>query len=314
MMRRLGRSGLLVSPLTLGTDAAGRLSPAAMQNLFARALDAGVNAIEVDATNANVADALAATVRPLGGASVPHIFSRIAPLIPLPLPAPHFVADQVYPGSSIRAQVDTLLARVGVERIAVVHLPMWSPEWLSEGDWLPTLQQLRQQGKIADFGVATFDHDADAALSAVASGAIGSVQVMYNLFDRHPARSLLPLCAQKDVAVIARAPLYHGGLAIDSPTMRREEAWGDWRDTHFYPAHRAETAARARRIARDLDEGEGSLAEMALRFCLSPNTVSSVVVGMRTPDHIVANLAAVAKGPLDPARAAALAARHAWLC
>lgn len=314
MMRQLGRSGLSVSPLTLGTDAAGELSAAELRELFAFALDTGINAIEIDAANAMVVDALAATIRSRGGESAPHIFCRLSPLIPLPLPAPHFLADQVYPGSSIRAQVDALLARIGVERLALVHLPVWSPEWLEEGDWLPTLQQLRQDGNIADFGVATFDHDADAALSAVASGAIGSAQLMYNLFDPHPARSLLPLCAKQDVAVLARAPLYHGGLVIDSPTMRGERAWGDWRDAHFYPAHRAETADRAARIARDLDEGEGSLVEMALRFCLSSDAVSSVVVGMRTPEHIAANLAAVAKGPLDPARAAALAARHAWLC
>jgi aryl-alcohol dehydrogenase-like predicted oxidoreductase len=314
MMRRLGRSGLSVSPLTLGTDGAKRLSPADLRNLFARALDAGINAVEIDAADANVAEALAVTIRSRGGQSAPHIFCRIAPLIPLSLPAPHFLADQVYPGSSIRAQVDALLARLEIGRLALVHLPIWSPEWLEEGDWLPTLQQLRQEGKIADFGVATFDHDADAALGAVASGAIGSVQLMYNLFDPHPARSLLPLCARQDVAVLARAPLYHGGLVIDSPTMRGEQGWGNWRDAHFYPAHRAETADRAARIALDLNEGEGSLAEIALRFCLSPEAVSSVVVGMRTLDHIAANLAAVAKGSLDPARAAALAARHAWLC
>lgn len=313
-MRRLGRSGLSVSPLTFGTDAAGQFSAAELRELFAFALDTGINAIEIDAANAMVVDALAATIRSRGGESAPHIFCRLSPLIPLPLPAPHFLAAQVYPGASIRAQVDALLARLEIERLALVHLPIWSPEWLEEGDWLPTLQQLRQEGKIADFGVATFDHDADAALSAVASGAIGSVQVMYNLFDPHPARSLLPLSAKKDVAVIARAPLYHGGLVIDSPTMRGEQAWGDWRDAHFYPGHRTETADRAARIARDLDGNEGSLAEMALRFCLSSSAVSSVVVGMRTLDHIAANLAAVAKGPLDPARAAALAARHAWLC
>lgn len=314
MMRRLGRSGLPVSPLTLGTDAAGRLSEPELRNLFALALDAGIDAIEIDAANAVVVDALAATIRSRDAASPPHIFCRLSPFIPLPLPAPHFLADQVYPGASIRAQVDALLARLGVERLALVHLPIWSPEWLAEGDWLPTLQQLRQEGKIADFGVATFDHDADAALGAVASGAIGSVQVMYNLFDPHAARTLMPLCAKHDVAVIARAPLYHGGLVPNSPTMRGERAWGDWRDAHFYPGHRAETADRAARIAGDLADGNGPLAEAALRFCLSPDAVTSVAIGMRTPAHIAANLAAAAKGALDPGRAATLATRHAWLC
>lgn len=310
--RRLGRSGLLVSPLTLGTDAVGRLSMPEMSGLFASALDAGIDAIEMEATSASVADTLAAVARSRGVISDLNIFCRIAPLTPLPLPAPHFLADQVYPGSLIRAQVDALLTRLGIERIALVHLPVWSPEWLTEGDWLPTLQHLRQQGKIADFGVATFDHDADAALSAVPSGMIGSVQAMLNLFDPQPMQTLLPLCAQHDVAVIARAPLYHGGLVAGSAMMRGEAEWGDWRDTHFYPQHRQETAERASRITAELD-GE-ALSDVAIRFCLSSDAVASVAVGMRTPDQIAANLAAASRGVLTVERAATLATRHAWLC
>lgn len=310
--RRLGRSGLSLSALTLGTDAAASLSGPALRDLFALAFDSGIDTVEMAATNLPVADALGAVVRSGRAPTDLHILCRIAPLVPLPLPAPHFLADQVYPGAHIRAQVDALLARLGTDRIALVHLPVWSPEWLGEGDWLDTLEQLRNGGKIADFGVATFDHDADAALSAVESGRIGSVQVMLNLFDPQPMQTLLPLCAKHDVAVIARAPLYHGGLVAGSAMMREGATWGDWRDAHFYPEHRAETAERARLIADDL-AGE-PVVDAAIRFCLTHDAVASVAVGMRTPAHVAANVAAARDGPRDPRDVAMLASRHRWLC
>lgn len=278
--------------------------------MFAYAFANGINAVEVDAMDAHVATALGQVVRSGRAPSDLNVFCRIVPRIPLPLPSPHFQADQVYPGRHIGAQINKLLGQLGIERIALAHLPAWSPEWLDEGDWLTTFSQLRRSGKIADFGVATFAHDADAALGAVASGRIGSVQVMLNLFDPHPLHALLPLCARQDVAFIARAPFYHGGLIARSAEMRGAARWGDWRDAHFYPDHRRETRERAEQVAHEI--GSDDFAATALRFCLS-SSVSTVAVGMQSPAHLLANLAASRSEKMDPRQVATLATRHRWL-
>lgn len=64
---------------------------------------------------------------------------------------------------------------------------------------------------------------------------------------------------------------------------------------------------------RAVNPPDQSLADMALRFCLSHPAVSTVAMGMRNRAQLEANLQAVLAGPLDPDICAALA-EHAWLC
>jgi aryl-alcohol dehydrogenase-like predicted oxidoreductase len=133
---------------------------------------------------------------------------------------------------------------------------------------------------------------------------------MYNVFDPSAATALLPLCQRHGVGVIARAPLYFGALGwTGQPTGF---ASNDWRDAYFYPAHRRETYARAQRLAHEA--GDGSTArETALRFALSHPAVTTVALGMRSPEQVEANLAALEHGPLLAAQLQSLTA-HAWLC
>jgi aryl-alcohol dehydrogenase-like predicted oxidoreductase len=55
-----------------------------------------------------------------------------------------------------------------------------------------------------------------------------------------------------------------------------------------------------------------TLAELALRFILSNPVVSTVIVGMRKPEHVQENLALGDAGPLDPALIAELR-KHRWV-
>ena len=54
------------------------------------------------------------------------------------------------------------------------------------------------------------------------------------------------------------------------------------------------------------------LPRPALRFCLSPEAVSTVIPGMRTPDHVADNVAASEEGPLPPGLLQRLR-RHRWV-
>lgn len=300
-LHSLGRTGIDVSALSFGTGALPRACPREAAEAIACALDLGVNAFEVDAgDDASVALLSAGLARAQGGA---HVFARAVSQVAFDLPSPHVRADQAWPGAALRAQVEGLLARLGIDRLALLQLHAWCPEWLHEGDWRETLVALRSEGKIAGFGVSLFDHDVDAALEAVASGAIDAVQIMVNILDPSAAETALPLCQRHDVGVIARAPLYFGAFA-----RHLDFAPDDWRHRYFYPAHRAETAARVKALAAEV----GPPLAPALRFVLAQPGVSTVAVGMRRRAQVEANVAAAA-GPLDDATCAVLA-RHKWLC
>ncbi len=64
-------------------------------------------------------------------------------------------------------------------------------------------------------------------------------------------------------------------------------------------------------LLKDLGIEQGSLPEIALRFCLSHPAVSTVIPGMRRVRNAEMNTAVSDKGPLDAATLQILA-RHAW--
>ncbi|MBC9032415.1 aldo/keto reductase [Sphingomonas sp. JC676] len=309
--RRLGRTGLQVSECTIGTSqlAAPGSDRAEARAMVAMALDQGINAFEIAADDREVIDLLGELLRQENATHRVHVFARVASRAPFELPSPHVPVQQAYPGAHIRAQTDSLLAGLGVERLALQQLHAWCPEWLGEGDWFETMTRLRREGKIAGCGVSLFDHDVDAALEVVASCAVDSVQVMYNVFDQGAASALLPRCIEHDVGVIARAPLYYGALA----RMRQPYPRGDWRAEYFYDEHWRETSQRVEMLASTAASFNRSVPDLALRFCLSHPAIATAATGMRTREQLKANLQALGDGPLNAEATLSLGA-HKWLC
>jgi aryl-alcohol dehydrogenase-like predicted oxidoreductase len=305
--RPLGRTGLSVSALTLGTGGLAATAGEGAADAFAHAIAYGVDAVELAADDAAAA-ALVAPLLARERARGLHLFVRVAPLVPLPLPSPHLMADQVYPGTRLRAQVEGLLRTLRVERLAFVLLHAWSAEWSGEGDWLDTLRALRAEGKVAGFGPSLFDHDVAAGVAAVGDGTFDGIQALGNVFDPAALARLAPACAERGMAFLARSPFHYGTLAGSSGAR-----WGDWRDDYHDADFRAEAAERAERLAHGLAAHDVALSEAALRFTAFAPGTTSVVMGLRTRPHVDAALAAVARGPLPPEVMAVLATER-WLC
>ncbi|MDK0748953.1 aldo/keto reductase, partial [Clostridium perfringens] len=85
---------------------------------------------------------------------------------------------------------------------------------------------------------------------------------------------------------------------------------GDFRNAYFAPAALRETVERVEALRPLVLEGE-TMAQLALRFVLSNPDVATVIPGMRTPEHLVQNVAAAEAGPLPADLLAALRA-HRW--
>jgi aryl-alcohol dehydrogenase-like predicted oxidoreductase len=109
--------------------------------------------------------------------------------------------------------------------------------------------------------------------------------------------------------VIARVPFDEGSL---TGALKRDSHWpeGDWRNSYFTPEKLATTVDRVDALKKDMPPGL-TLAELALRFILSHQAVSTVIPGMRKPRHVEANLAVSDRGPLTLDEIARLR-RHRW--
>lgn len=226
-------------------------------------------------------------------------------------PAPAGISpDEAFPADWIVECTEKSLRNLGLETIDVQQFHVWSDDWLDRGDWLEAVEQLKRDGKIRLFGVSVNDHAPKSVLRLVASGHVDTVQVIYNIFDQSPADELFPAAKAAGVGVIVRVPFDEGSLtgAVRPDT---EFPHGDFRNSYFAPERRDEVWRRVEAIAADANVAPTGLAEIALRFCLSPDAVSTVIPGMRSVRNVERNVAASKAGRLSDDLLEALQ-RHRW--
>jgi aryl-alcohol dehydrogenase-like predicted oxidoreductase len=216
---------------------------------------------------------------------------------------------EAFPRVHVRRYVDVSRSNLGVDTIDLLQLHVWEDDWLSSGELAETVTELKREGSIRAFGISLNRWEPWNGIRAVRSGLVDAVQVIYNIFEQAPEDALFPACREKGVAVIARVPFDEGSLIGD---LTVESTWpeGDWRNTYFVPENLKATVARVAALKRLLPAGM-TLSEMALRFILSNPDVSTVIPGMRSTDHVEANVAASEAGPLSPELIAKLR-RHRW--
>ena len=206
-------------------------------------------------------------------------------------PAPRGVpVDDAFPGEHLRHSTEESLANLGVETIDLQQMHVWQDDWIGNGDWQETVQELKDEGKIRWFGISVNDHQPETALRAVREGLVDSVQVIFNVFDQAPADELLPACAEHGVAVIVRVALDEGGLT-GRITADSEFPEGDFRNHYFGGDRAREVEEHVQAIAADLGIELDEMAATALRFVLSEPAVSTVIPGMRSLRNVERNVA-----------------------
>ncbi|MGW6144986.1 aldo/keto reductase [Streptomyces sp. NPDC055140] len=312
--RELGRSGMSVSEIGYGAwgiGASGWVGATEDESVRAlhRAVDLGVNFIDTARGYGESERIVGRVVRERASDEV-LVATKVPPKNRI-WPAPDGVdPTEAFPGAHIRESVETSLRVSGLDHFDVVQFHVWSDEWLGRGDWLQTVEELKKEGKIRLFGVSVNDHQPDNALALVRSGAVDTVQVIYNIFDQAPADALLPACEEHGVGVIVRVALDEGGLTgrITAGTTFPE---GDFRARYFRDDRPAQVERKVAAIVADLGIAPDEIAEHALRFVLSSPAVSTVIPGMRTVRNVERNTALSDGRPLTADQLAVLAG-HRW--
>jgi aryl-alcohol dehydrogenase-like predicted oxidoreductase len=218
--------------------------------------------------------------------------------------------DDAFPAKWIERCTDRSLRNLGLDAIDVQQFHVWSDDWVDRGSWREAIDRLKAAGKIRHFGVSINDHEPANGVRLVESGAVDTVQVIYNVFDQAPEDELFPAVERTGVGVIVRVPFDEGAL---TGRIRPDTTFpkGDWRNDYFGGDRKSEVWERVQAIARDLDADVSRLPELALRFCLSHPAVSTVIAGMRSLANVDANAAAAELGPLDE-RELELLRAHRW--
>ena len=312
--RPLGKTGLSVSEIGYGAwgiGGSGWIGAQEDESVRAlhRAIELGVNFIDTARGYGESERIVGRVVREHRGDPL-YVATKVPPKNRI-WPAPDGIDPaEAFPGDHIRASLETSLRVSGLEAFDLLQFHVWSDEWMGRGDWLETVEDLKREGKIRFFGVSVNDYQPGNVLDLVRSGHADAIQVIYNAFHQAPEEELLPACAQHGVGVIVRVALDEGGL---TGRITPETAFpaGDFRHRYFGGDRKAQVKQHADALSADLGIGDGQLAEVALRYVLSQEAVSTVIAGMRTVRNVERNTAVGDGRGLDPAQRD-IVARHRW--
>ncbi len=313
--RRLGRTGYMISEIGYGAWGIGaHMWIGARDDVSIKALhraaDLGLNFIDTalaygDGHSENV-------IRTFLKERSDRIYvaTKIPPANYIRPAADESTLQEIFPLEHIIASTERSLKNLGVDCLDLQQFHVWNDRWAGQSEWQEAIAKLKAEGKVRHFGISINDYQPENGLLAAGTGLIDSFQVIYNIFEQSPEQRLLPFCRANDIGVIARVPLDEGSLTgnINRNTTFPE---GDWRNEYFRGDRRREVEDHVERLRFLIHDGVTSLAEGALRFCLSNPDVSTVIAGMRTLAHVEDNCR-ISDGRRLPTEDIQALRSHAW--
>lgn len=285
--RRLGRSGLQVSPLTLGSMMFGGQTDASVsQRIIDTAFDQGVNFIDTaDVYNDGrseeiVGQAIAARrddwvlASKVGMGAADGVVNR-----------------RGLSRKNVLRAIEGSLRRLGADYLDIYYLHREDPLTPLE-ETVSAIGDLLRQGKIRYWGVSNYRGWRIAEIANVAErlGVAKPVvsQPLYNLVNRQVEVEQITAAAFHGIGVVPYSPLargvlsgkYQPGVAPlgDSRAGRQDKRIleTEWRDESLYIAQQIKGYAEQRGVG---------VVEFAIAWVLNNAAVSSAIVGPRTEAH-----------------------------
>ena len=285
--RPLGRSGLKVSPLCLGTMMFGdRTDEQQAREVVAIARDAGVNFIDT-ADVYGLGESERITGRLIAADKNRWVLATKA--------ANPMSDDPNSRGLSRRwlmAAIDGSLQRLGTDHVDIYYLHKEDPG-TPLAETVATLGDLIRSGKIRYFGVSNYRAWRIAEIVRLCEqlGVPRPVvcQPYYNAMNRMPEVEVLPACGHYGLGVASYSPIARGILAgkylpgqappQDTRAGRQDKRLmqTEWRD---------ESLVLAQKVKQHAQERGMTAAQFAVNWVLNNHLVSSAIVGPRTPQQM----------------------------
>jgi aryl-alcohol dehydrogenase-like predicted oxidoreductase len=316
--RKFGRTGFEVSEMAHGLWGMGGWSGSDDRDSLAAlqlAIDLGCNffdsawAYGEGTSDGLLGEIMARNPAPPNPAQRLYAASKIPPLNRKWPARSSYKYQDVFPAGHVLKHADMIRKKLRTDSIDVLQFHVWDDSWTDHPEFRQTVEKLKHDGTIRAFGLSLNRWEPENGIKALRTGLVDAVQVIYNIFDQAPEDELFSACQQLNIGVIARVPLDEGSLG-GKMTLETRFPKGDWRGMYFGPKNLPPTIERVERLKK-LVPPKMTLPEMSLRFILSHQAVSTIIVGMRKLDHVRQNLAVSDAGPLDPDLLRQLKA-HRW--
>ncbi|MFI6347910.1 aldo/keto reductase [Streptomyces sp. NPDC050560] len=208
---------------------------------------------------------------------------------------------------NFRAWNDRSRRNLNVDRLDLVQLHCPPTAVYSSDALYDALDTLVAEERVARYGVSV--ETCDEALTAIARPGVASVQIILNAFRMKPLERVLPAAREAGVAIIARVPLASGLLSgrytrqtvfaeNDHRSFNRHGEAFDQGET-FSGVDYATGVDAAAEFSALAPEGV-TPAQLALRWVVQQEGVTSVIPGARSPQQAVANAESAGVQDLSP--------------
>ncbi len=181
----------------------------------------------------------------------------------------------------MRKNVEDSLLKLGLDHLELVQVHGGTAERIKDGSIIGAMQKLKDEGKVRFVGIST--RGEEAPLAAIESGFFDVLQLAHSILDQRMTKRVITEAKKHNIGIINRSALLKGALTPAaeylSPVL----------------APLKKNSDTAKKIAADLGT---DLSSLALRFALSDDAISTVLVGTNKLRHVESALAAAAAGPL----------------
>jgi aryl-alcohol dehydrogenase-like predicted oxidoreductase len=187
----------------------------------------------------------------------------------------------VYDRANITAGVEQSLRRLNTDHLDLLQIHMTpSKKVLEENDTIQVMKDLQKEGKIRFLGMSgTLPNITD----HIAMGVFDTFQIPYSCSQREHENAISQASAA-GAGIIIR-----GGAARGAPSSDNERA-------HSRNPELKSVFEQA--SLDDLFNGDSTM-EFVMRFTATHPGMTTNIVGTMNPDHLKANIGAMAKGPLS---------------
>jgi aryl-alcohol dehydrogenase-like predicted oxidoreductase len=220
-----------------------------------------------------------------------------------------------YSPEHFRAWNDRSRENLGVETLDLVQLHCPPTDLYYHPEVFEDLEAMVDEERIAAYGVSV--ERVEEGLKAIEYPNLATVQIIFNAFRQRPAGVFFTEAARRGVGVIVRVPLASGLLsgrytrktafaADDHRSFNRHGEMFDVGET--FAGVPFEVGLDAVEELRALVPEQATLAQLALRWILMHDAVTTVIPGARSPDQARSNAAAAALPALDDSAMSRIAA------
>lgn len=285
---QLGKSGLFVNPIALGTNYVGGhnlygdVDEEAGKQLVRTALENGINMLDT------------AYIYGLGrseeliGEVMKENFNRTDVVIATKVAHKQVDDEMVYDNSPgfLRKEVEKSLKRLQTDYIDLLYIHFPDKD-TPKDEAVGALKQMKDEGKIRSIGLSNFS--LEQLKEANKDGYVDVYQGNYNLLSREAEQEIFPYVIEQNLSFIPYFPLAAGLLA---GKYTKESTFDDLRADmpHFQGEAFVQNLEKVERLRTIADEKGVETANIALAWYLTREAIDVVIPGAKRKEQVLSNL------------------------